>query len=75
MSKRIADTYKNFLAYEDMRNKRLEKRKKSQLSASVGGGLLSRKNASPQKAAVNSNLSEVDKVLGYIENIRKYRMS
>tara|TARA_S200002703_G_C3771432_1_gene237505 strand:+ start:158 stop:379 length:222 start_codon:yes stop_codon:yes gene_type:complete len=73
MSKRISDTYKNFLAYEEMQNKRMQAKKKSELSASEGG-LLSRKNSQSQ-APASGKLSEVNKVLNYIESIRKYRMS
>tara|TARA_A100001515_G_C4534912_1_gene198181 strand:+ start:99 stop:314 length:216 start_codon:yes stop_codon:yes gene_type:complete len=70
MSKRITNTYKNFLEYS-------RRRTDSQANSTTkqpSSGLLARRSM-PQnnKPLASDNFSELEKVAKYIENIRAYR--
>ena len=69
MSKRITQVYDGFLSYEKRKNKN-----SSSVSPATSAGLLSRRG-NKQFSNKKSNYSELDKVLSYVESIRKYRTS
>lgn len=73
MSKRIANSYKNFLEYSRRREEAMSSNAKT---PSTAKGLLTRKNAPQQNASASgSQFKELEKVAEYVKNIRSYRMS